>query len=703
MKRGIFGIFVVFALVLASDAYALPQNRYISADVTDTDALRQVSGIALLEVPDPEAYYFGGGRPGVKTGLFGVVETEAGYVEISQHADQYSDTDFAGILQAFVAEFLRENDFQVSEHRVQRQDRFDLLPDYSSLELTGVDAYLDVVPVEIGYLYKPAIADEGIWPVATVIARLVSAHSGQVLFARTFQYGYHARYHPQSTKLLPPKSHGYESRRDLAANRPEVRQRLVRGLELVALNIAHNISGDKFASYLSPTREELNDDSSADTAARFFAAAATEIVMNTYHEKLWQQTGVLAGDDAAKRAEYYIKLRARHLAERARVEQLRAMIRPPGETAAEPAIRFDVSGSYVSEITSNSKWQFRQPYRKLKIELRQDGNRITGYDLEFGTRIRGSIDGALINFSISSGKAADGYDIDGQWRVAEDGSSITGSWKCRGCADDAQGVWNLIRTGSPIVVVENTAQPPTTVDQSRVDFSGHYVSEITSNSRWHFKKKFQRLRLVLDQDGEVITAVDEKYGTRIAGSVSGNTIEFHVEPGAAGAGYEIEGRWDLAADGSGFEGAWKCRGCIDDAKGTWRLTRAGAPIAVTDTPSRQSVTDDPLRVDLSGIYISEITSNSKWQFQKKYRQLRITLDQDGDVISGFDEEFGTRITGSVSGDTVEFHVEPGQANSGYGIDGQWKLAADGTGLNGVWRCRGCIDDAGGAWILRKIE
>jgi len=87
-------VLALIALVAVSPAQAIPQNRYIEHEHLDAEALQKVITIALLEMPKPEAYCYGGGKPGWKSMTLGVIGTIAEVNEMGKNADQYRGTDF---------------------------------------------------------------------------------------------------------------------------------------------------------------------------------------------------------------------------------------------------------------------------------------------------------------------------------------------------------------------------------------------------------------------------------------------------------------------------------------------------------------------------------------------------------------------------------------------------------------------------------
>jgi len=114
------------------------------------------------------------------------------------------------------------------------------------------------------------------------------------------------------------------------------------------------------------------------------------------------------------------------------------------EVAAAPPLE-DVSGIYISEITTSSNWQFQKRYKDLKLTVTQTGSEIIAVDSRYDTRITGTFDGRVITFIVDANQVSGFYEAQGEWRLREDGSGFDGHWSARGGADAGSGTWNLRR------------------------------------------------------------------------------------------------------------------------------------------------------------------------------------------------------------------------------------------------------------------
>ena len=107
--------------------------------------------------------------------------------------------------------------------------------------------------------------------------------------------------------------------------------------------------------------------------------------------------------------------------------------------------------------------------------------------------------------------------------------------------------------------------------------------------------------------------------------------------------------------------------------------------------------------EVSGIYRSEITSNTSYIFKnKKHRNLIITLKQEGSSIIGADKTTGSELTGTREGDIIEFEFWSKQIYVGGGKSGEWKVIDGGNRLEGFWGSVG-TGSPGGKWNLTRIE
>ncbi len=196
-------------------------------------------------------------------------------------------------------------------------------------------------------------------------------------------------------------------------------------------------------------------DDIGDDAFAFYGQAEKEITSGTYDANLWARAFVLVEGDEQKRKAKYIELRAYQLYnENAASTAVKKQTSPVAKsilpvTATQPALTkqpdsvADISGIYISEITSNNNDHFTKRYRSLVLDLKQNGNEIIATDSKLKVDIHGTRKGDTITFSVIPGRASDFQDATGTWKILGDGTRFEGSWEIRGYS--ASGKWNLTK------------------------------------------------------------------------------------------------------------------------------------------------------------------------------------------------------------------------------------------------------------------
>jgi len=140
-----------------------------------------------------------------------------------------------------------------------------------------------------------------------------------------------------------------------------------------------------------------------------------------------------------------------------------------------------------------------------------------------------------------------------------------------------------------------------------------------------------------------------------------------------------------------------------------RTNRKSSLVRQVDSGIKQPVPSPTIQkpdepgLEISGIYESEITSNSAQIFGPRYRHLTLIIEQNGVRVSARDERFDTRISGEIDGDIVRFEVENGRADGYYPARGEWRIEDGGNALFGKWHTHGGWIDAQGEWNLLRVE
>ena len=240
------------------------------------------------------------------------------------------------------------------------------------------------------------------------------------------------------------------------------------------------------------------------------------------------------------------------------------------------------------------------------------------------------------------------------------------------------------------VLSTNLNQLPTSITpDTLINISGTYTSAITytqygdrSSLRSHFGN---RPNIVIDiqQKDDVITGVmsGDRSG-KIEGLIEGNKITFNYYMKVPGnSDKEGHGTWMVGDGRSTLNGTWRGRAPHNSYAGKWNLTK--------------------IDIDISGNYISDITSNQKVFFGNTDGKLVFTLDQNGDRITAINSAHNLKIGGARKGNIIEFFVEPHWMNSFQDQNGVWEINPDGISITGSWKV---INWGGvGQWNLRRVE
>ncbi len=179
------------------------------------------------------------------------------------------------------------------------------------------------------------------------------------------------------------------------------------------------------------------------SAIEFYGQAENEVETNAYDKNLWARALVEVEGDETKRKAKYIEIRANQL----HIESGGSMaIASLYEQSAPNAggLNFDISGDYVSEISSDARrWYFTTgKQRRMKLTLKQDGDKITATNNKYDLKIVGTLDDKYITFYALPSQIAS-YEITGKWKIDVDNDRMDGTWEVR--HHDASGEWNLRR------------------------------------------------------------------------------------------------------------------------------------------------------------------------------------------------------------------------------------------------------------------
>lgn len=105
--------------------------------------------------------------------------------------------------------------------------------------------------------------------------------------------------------------------------------------------------------------------------------------------------------------------------------------------------------------------------------------------------------------------------------------------------------------------------------------------------------------------------------------------------------------------------------------------------------------------DISGVYLSEITSDHPWYFIRRYADLILRVKQNGNKITAFDSTYNVKIEGEIKGNAVDYYVFPSLPTSSNAVTGKWTVDTGHGALVGKWQSTN--HGAGGIWNLRKLQ
>jgi hypothetical protein len=227
------------------------------------------------------------------------------------------------------------------------------------------------------------------------------------------------------------------------------------------------------------------------------------------------------------------------------------------------ATRFNLSGTYLSTITSNDSHRFRGDHKRLEITFEQRGNTITGTDSSGEAEINGILNGDTVTFVfyMSSESSAK---IHGEWKVNAEGSQLDGSWKIPG--GDTSGQWNLKKKVGAVFDTSLDQQSVPDTPGTQFDISGTYKSEITGSITNRIVKQHRNSRVTIIQVGNEIKGTLGNKG-RIEGLMDGDTINFdwYLD------WIEGTGEWKVENGGNLLVGKWSRK--QNSSNGVWKLTR----------------------------------------------------------------------------------------------------------------------------------
>jgi hypothetical protein len=235
-------ITVLTVTILLSSCAGIPKQSFISKTTFESDRLRPIRSIAILDVPNPPHYYLGGGI-GPATFFLGGLGAAIELSSVDKDTKEYRDFNFAEITQQRLKKHLEAKGYHVILVRTKRGDQYKLLDNYSSINIPGVDAFLDLVPVEVGFKRKAFAGpfSKEIGPHVSMVFRLISSNSKKVLYTESVQYGYDKNPFASGTKIDSPPNHKFKNTNAMKAHKQKSFKQLVQGIDTLSRVIAKRL------------------------------------------------------------------------------------------------------------------------------------------------------------------------------------------------------------------------------------------------------------------------------------------------------------------------------------------------------------------------------------------------------------------------------------------------------------------------------
>ena len=212
----------------------MEQEFIFYKDIDDPEALSKIRTIALLSIPNPHHYLPYNLNQDPSKG---------------SKEQKYKGLNFSSVAEKYHKDYLETEGFHVILVGVERENQYKLVDDYSRIHVPEADAFLDIVPVEVGFELRtyppftkwPPFPSE-VWPRISVVVRLVSAHSKEILYAESIQYGHNLNPLLESTRITTPPDHKLENKDALKSQNEKAVEQLEYGINAVSRVIAKKIS-----------------------------------------------------------------------------------------------------------------------------------------------------------------------------------------------------------------------------------------------------------------------------------------------------------------------------------------------------------------------------------------------------------------------------------------------------------------------------
>lgn len=147
---------------------------------------QNIKTIALIEITNPPTRMLNLGTGFGAIGLAVSVESEK--LEEILKKNRFN---FALQLTSDLEAYLKRSGYVVKKVNVNRTKELALFEDYKSLNIKGVDAILDIVVGNHGYVTEHFMLSPHYRPESRTLVQMADAVSGQVIYSDIMMYGYH--------------------------------------------------------------------------------------------------------------------------------------------------------------------------------------------------------------------------------------------------------------------------------------------------------------------------------------------------------------------------------------------------------------------------------------------------------------------------------------------------------------------------------
>lgn len=236
---------IFFIPILFSGCAGIPKQHYIAEKKVEPNTYPKIKTIALLKIPNPPHYNLGGGI-GPATFFFGHLGAAAELSSVGKDTQEYGNFTFNTIAEDKITKYLAQYGYKTKIVRIKRVKPYNLIDDYSSLNISQVDAILDVVPIEVGFKREafagPFTTEIG--PHVSIAINLVSTKLKKVIYSKSAQYGYDKNPFVTGIKIDSPQNHKFKDTNEFKSNKSKAIDQLIIGIDTLSKAIVKDLASN---------------------------------------------------------------------------------------------------------------------------------------------------------------------------------------------------------------------------------------------------------------------------------------------------------------------------------------------------------------------------------------------------------------------------------------------------------------------------